>query len=88
VNRKLTFVPNGLILSSVITDAAEAYRIGLVDELVSDAHVIERAEAVLKKIIANARVKYALEAVNKGLETSVARRPAPESELMQWSKSR
>src|SRR3989454_10806422 len=63
-----------LILSGDIIDAAEAYRIGLVDELVPDAHVIERAESVLKKIIANAplSVKYALEAVNKGLETSVA----------------
>src|SRR6202166_4722111 len=63
-----------LILSGDIIDAAEAYRIGLVDELEPDAHVIERAETVLKKIIANAplSVKYALEAVNKGLETSVA----------------
>jgi enoyl-CoA hydratase/carnithine racemase len=63
-----------LILSGEIIDAAEAYRIGLVDELEPDAHVIERAETVLKKIIANAplSVKYALEAVNKGLETSVA----------------
>src|SRR2546425_4379144 len=63
-----------LILSGDIIDAAEAYRIGLVDELVPDVHVIERAETVLKKIIANAplSVKYALEAVNKGLETSVA----------------
>jgi enoyl-CoA hydratase/carnithine racemase len=63
-----------LILSGDVIDAAEAYRIGLVDELVPNAHVIERAEIVLKKIIANAplSVKYALEAVNKGLETSVA----------------
>jgi enoyl-CoA hydratase/carnithine racemase len=63
-----------LILSGEIIDAAEAYRIGLVDELEPDAHVIERAETVLKKIIANAplSVKYALEAVHKGLETSVA----------------
>src|ERR1700751_1699347 len=63
-----------LILSGEIIDAAEAYRIGLVDELESDAHVIERSETVLKKIIANAplSVKYALEAVNKGLETSLA----------------
>jgi enoyl-CoA hydratase len=63
-----------LILSGDIIDAAEAYRIGLVDELVPDAQLIERAETVLKKIIANApfSVKYALEAVNKGLETSVA----------------
>jgi len=63
-----------LILSGDIIDAAEAYRIGLVDELEPETHVVERAETVLKKIIANAplSVKYALEAVNKGLETSVA----------------
>ena len=63
-----------MILSGDITDAAEAYRIGLVDEVVPDAQLIERVETVLKKIIANApiSVKYALEAVNKGLETSVA----------------
>jgi enoyl-CoA hydratase len=63
-----------LILSGDIIDATEAYRIGLVDEIVPDANLIERAEAILKKIIANAplSVKYALEAVNKGLETSVA----------------
>jgi enoyl-CoA hydratase/carnithine racemase len=62
-----------LILSGEVIDASEAYRIGLVDELEPDTHVIERAETVLKKIMANAplSVRYALEAVNKGLETSV-----------------
>src|SRR5260221_2512521 len=56
-----------LILSGDIIDAAEAYRIGLVDELVPASQVIERSETVLKKIIANAplSVKYALEAANK-----------------------
>jgi enoyl-CoA hydratase/carnithine racemase len=63
-----------LILSGEVIDASEAYRIGLVDELEPDTHVIERAETVLKKIMANAplSVRYALEAVNKGFETSVA----------------
>ena len=63
-----------LVLSGDIIDATEAYRIGLVDELVPAASLIERAEATLRKIIANAplSVKYTLEAVNKGLETSVA----------------
>jgi enoyl-CoA hydratase/carnithine racemase len=63
-----------LILSGDIIDASEAYRIGLVDELVPGAQLTERAETVLKKIIANApfSVKYALEAVNKGQDTSVA----------------
>jgi enoyl-CoA hydratase/carnithine racemase len=63
-----------LILSGEIIDASEAHRIGLVDELEPDTHLMERAETVLKKIIANAplSLKYALEAVNKGLETSGA----------------
>jgi enoyl-CoA hydratase len=63
-----------IILSGDIIDAAEAYRIGLVDEVVQSAQLIERSETVLNKIIANAplSVKYALEAVNKGTETSVA----------------
>src|SRR5258708_34550290 len=54
-----------LILSGDIIDAAEAYRIGLMDELVPATQVIERAEIGLKKIIANAllSVKYALETV-------------------------
>jgi enoyl-CoA hydratase len=63
-----------LILSGDIIDAAEAYRIGLVDEIVPGAQLIERAETVLRKIVVNApfSVKYALEAVNRGLETSVS----------------
>jgi enoyl-CoA hydratase len=41
---------------------------------VAAGSLIERAETTLNKIIANAplSVKYTLEAVNKGLETSVA----------------
>jgi enoyl-CoA hydratase/carnithine racemase len=52
--------------------APEAYRIGLVNEIVPPADLISRAEATLKKIAANApiAVKLALEATNKGLETS------------------
>ena len=52
--------------------AQEAYRIGLVNEVVPAAEVIPRAEAILKQIFANAplAVKYSLEAVNRGLETS------------------
>lgn len=63
-----------LVLSGDVIDAAEAYRIGLVDELVPTASLMERAETTLKRIIANAplSVKYTLEAVNKGLEMSVA----------------
>ncbi len=63
-----------LILSGEIISAQEAYRIGLVNEVVLPADLIARAEAILNKIFANApiAVKYSLEAVNKGLETSQA----------------
>jgi enoyl-CoA hydratase len=61
-----------LILSGEIISAQEAYRIGLVNEVVPAAELITRAEAILKKIFSNAplAVKYSLEAVNKGSQTS------------------
>ena len=61
-----------LILSGEMISAPEAYRIGLVNEVVPAADLIPRAEAILKQIFANAplAVRYSLEAVNKGLETS------------------
>jgi enoyl-CoA hydratase len=61
-----------LILSGEMIGAQEAYRIGLVNEIVPPAELITRAEAILKKISANApiAVKLALEAANKGMETS------------------
>ena len=63
-----------LILSGAIIDAQKAYRIGLVNEVVPKAELIGRAEAILNQIGANAplSVRYALEAVNKGMETSLA----------------
>jgi enoyl-CoA hydratase/carnithine racemase len=61
-----------LILSGDMITAQEAFRIGLVNEIVPAAELIARAEAILKKIAANApiAVRLALEAVNKGMETS------------------
>src|SRR6266704_1501837 len=61
-----------LILSADMIDAQEAYRIGLVNEIVPAADLLTRAEAILNKIASNApvAVKFSLEAVNKGLETS------------------
>jgi len=61
-----------LILSGEMIRAQEAYRIGLVNEIVPAADLIGRAEAILNKIAANApiAIKFALEAANKGLETS------------------
>ena len=61
-----------LILTGEIINAQEAYRIGLVNEVVPAADLMARAEAILKQIFSNApvAVRYSLEAVNKGLETS------------------
>ena len=61
-----------IILSGEMISAQEAYRIGLVNEVVPAAEVIPRAQAILKQIFANAplAIKYSLDAVNKGLETS------------------
>jgi enoyl-CoA hydratase len=63
-----------LILSGAMIDASEAYRIGLVNEVVSQGELINRAQSILNQIGANAplSVKYALEAVNKGMETNLA----------------
>jgi len=61
-----------LILTGDMITAQEAYRIGLVNEIVPAGNLISRAEAILKQIFANAPVaiKHSLEAVNKGLETN------------------
>jgi enoyl-CoA hydratase/carnithine racemase len=63
-----------LILSGEIIGAQEAYRIGLVNEVVPAASLLARAEAILNQFISNAPVgvKYSIEAVNKGLDTSLA----------------
>ena len=61
-----------LILSGEMIGAQEAHRIGLINEIVPAATLIQRAEAILKQISSNApiAIKFALEAANKGLETS------------------
>ena len=61
-----------LILSGETITAQEAYRIGLVNEVVPAAGLIDRAETILKQIAANApiAVKFSLEAANRGMDTS------------------
>jgi enoyl-CoA hydratase/carnithine racemase len=61
-----------LILSGGLISAQEAYRIGLVNEIVPATALIPRAEAILNEIAANApiAIQYALNATNKGMETS------------------
>jgi enoyl-CoA hydratase/carnithine racemase len=63
-----------LILSGEIINVQEAYRIGLVNEVVPAANLISRAEGILNQINLNAPlgVKFSIEAVNKGLEASVS----------------
>jgi len=71
-------VGKGLAMQQVLTGemitAQEAYRIGLVNEVTAAAELIPRAEAIAAKIISNAplAVQYAMEAVNKGMEMTLA----------------
>jgi enoyl-CoA hydratase len=62
-----------LLVGETIT-AQEAHRIGLVNEVTAPAELIPRAEAIAAKIVANAplAVQYAMEAVNKGMEMTLA----------------
>ncbi|MEX3812584.1 enoyl-CoA hydratase-related protein [Paraburkholderia sp. BR13439] len=61
-----------LILSAELISAQEAWRIGLVNEVVPAADLIGRAEAILMMIASNApvAVRLSLEAVNKGLDAN------------------
>ena len=59
-----------MLLSGDPINAAEAYRIGLVNQVVPVQDLISAAEKLAQKIMANAplAVKFALEAVSHGLE--------------------
>jgi enoyl-CoA hydratase len=61
-----------LILGGEPITAQEAYRIGLVNQVAPAAELIPAARALAKKIMANAplAVRFAMEAVNHGLELS------------------
>jgi enoyl-CoA hydratase len=63
-----------LILTADMISAQEAYRIGLVNEIVPSAELIARAEAILNKIGAKApvAVRSAIDAVNRGLDTTLS----------------
>jgi enoyl-CoA hydratase/carnithine racemase len=62
-----------ILLTGEIISAQEALRIGLVNEVVPQAELIARAEAIAAKIIANAplAIQYVIEAVNKGMEMTL-----------------
>jgi enoyl-CoA hydratase len=72
-----------LILTAEMISAQEAYHIGLVNEVVPAEQLIPRAEAILKQINTNAPlgIRFAIQAVNKGLETSQAEGLILESSL-------
>ena len=63
-------VAHELCLSGEMISAEEALRIGLVNHIYEEAELLPGAEALAKKIIANAplAVKYAMEAIERGME--------------------
>jgi enoyl-CoA hydratase len=63
-------VAHELILTGEMISAEEALRVGLVNRVVEPGELLATAEGIAKKIIANAplAVKYALEAVEHGME--------------------
>src|SRR6202163_301705 len=63
---------NELCLTGEMISAEEAFRIGLVNHVYEPAELLPAAEALAKKIIANAplAVRYAMEAVERGVEMS------------------
>ena len=63
-----------LILGGGTIDAAEAYRIGLVNRVVPAASLAAEARALAEAWAANApmAIRYAMEAITHGLETSFA----------------
>ena len=71
-------VGKGLAMQQILTGemitAQEAFRIGLVNEVVPLAELIPRAESIAAKIIANAplAIQYAMEAVNRGFDMTLA----------------
>jgi enoyl-CoA hydratase len=65
-------VAHELILTGEMISAEEAQRIGLVNHVVEPAELMPAAEKLAQKIIANAplAVKYAMEAVEHGMEVT------------------
>ena len=65
-------IAHELILTGEMITAEEALRIGLLNRITEQTELLATAEAIAKKIIANAplAVQYAMEAVEHGMEMS------------------
>ncbi len=72
-----------MILSGEMIDAAEAHRIGLVNRVVPLAELLEEAESLMRKILSNGplAVRYALSAIDQGLDGSLEEGMVLESTL-------
>jgi enoyl-CoA hydratase len=64
---------NQLLLTGEMIDAAEAYRIGLVNKVVAADQLMNEAKAMMKTILANGPLAVALciEAIDRGLQMSL-----------------
>ena len=62
-----------LMLTGAPIDAAEAYRIGLVNKVVPQTELVDAAEAMMKTILVNGPIAlgFVIEAVNRGLDTTL-----------------
>ena len=72
-----------LVLTGRMVDAQEAYQMGLVNKAVEPEKLMEEAEALARTIMSKGpvAVKLAMEAVNRGLEVSLADGLAIEADL-------
>lgn len=72
-----------LILTGAHIDAQEAYRIGLVNKVINKENMMEETFSLAKKIISNSKtaLKYAKEAMNRGIETDIETGIAIEANL-------
>jgi enoyl-CoA hydratase/carnithine racemase len=82
-----------MVITAEPIDAMEAYRVGLVSKVVPQQKLHEEAEEIARKLISRApiAVRYAKEAVNKGMDMTLAqglRLEADLSFLLQTTKDR
>ena len=72
-----------LLLTGEMVDAAEAYRIGLVNKVVAKDQLLAEAEALLRKMLGNGplSLRFTLDAVNRGLEMPFAEAQTYEATL-------